>query len=124
MRLQTLTAVAAWAVVSACQTLPGTRTLWSRDTDYKELSEKLSPSAKGYYPGSEEFEKANTRWSNLDVPTVNIVIVPGTENDVVETVSFYNLFTYLYFSSIPSLYSRSHSQRIRARKQRSTIISV
>lgn len=116
MRLQTLTAVAAWAVVSACQTLPGTRTIWSRDADYKELSEKLSSSAKAYYPGSEEFEKANTRWSNLEVPTVNIVIAPHTENDVVETVSFYILFTYLYFSSIPLLYSRSHSHRIRARK--------
>ncbi|CAI7592387.1 unnamed protein product [Penicillium viridicatum] len=90
MRLQTVTAVAAWAVVSACQTLPGTRTIWSRDADYKELSEKLSSSAKAYYPGSEEFEKANTRWSNLEVPTVNIVIAPHTENDVVETVKFAN----------------------------------
>jgi hypothetical protein len=101
MRLQAVTAVTAWAVASACQSLPGTRTIWSRDADYKELSEKLSPSAKAYYPGSDEFEKANTRWSNLEVPTVNIVIVPGTENDVVETVSCYTL-----------LYSRAHGQRI------------
>jgi hypothetical protein len=99
MRLQAVTAVTAWAVASACQSLPGT--IWSRDADYKELSEKLSPSAKAYYPGSDEFEKANTRWSNLEVPTVNIVIVPGTENDVVETVSCYTL-----------LYSRAHGQRI------------
>lgn len=98
MRLQAVTAVAAWAVVSVCQSLPGTRTIWSRDTDYKELSEKLSTSAKAYYPSSDEFKQANTRWSNLKVPTVNIVIVPGTENDVVETVRFYASFIYLYIS--------------------------
>lgn len=63
------------------------RNLWSRDADFKELSEKLSSSAKAYYPGTDEFKAANERWSNLDVPTVNIVVVPGTENDVVETVS-------------------------------------
>lgn len=86
MRLQVVSAVAAWAVTSACQSLPVTRNLWSRDADYKELSEKLSNAAKVYYPGSAEFEKANTRWSNLETPTVNIVVVPSTENDVVETV--------------------------------------
>lgn len=87
MRLQAVTAVAAWAVTSACQSLPITRNLWSRDADYKELSKKLSSAAKVYYPGSDEFEKASTRWSNLELPTVNIVVVPSTENDVVETVS-------------------------------------
>ncbi|PLB48752.1 FAD-binding domain-containing protein [Aspergillus steynii IBT 23096] len=90
MRLQVVTAIAAWAVTSACQSLPVTRNLWSRDADYKELSEKLSTSAKVYYPGSDEFKKASTRWSNLELPTVNIVVVPSTENDVVETVKFAN----------------------------------
>ncbi|KAI9039885.1 putative FAD-dependent oxygenase [Aspergillus affinis] len=84
MRLQVATAVAAWAVTSACQNL------WTRDTDYKELSEKLSSSAKVYYPGSDEFKDASVRWSNLETPTVNVVVVPGTENDVVETVKFAN----------------------------------
>ncbi|RYP58486.1 hypothetical protein DL769_008937 [Monosporascus sp. CRB-8-3] len=84
MRLQVVTAVAALAVTSACQTL------WSRDVDYKALSKKLSSSARVYYPGSDDFEEASTRWSNLDIPTVNIIVVPSTENDVVETVKFAN----------------------------------
>jgi hypothetical protein len=98
MRLQVITAVAAWAVTSACQSLPVTRNLWSRDVDFKALSEKLSSSAKVYYPGSNEFEEASSRWSNLEIPTVNIVVVPSTENDVVETVSF--CFLYLVDLSI------------------------
>ncbi|KAK2469982.1 FAD-linked oxidoreductase chry5 [Fusarium oxysporum f. sp. albedinis] len=84
MRLQVVTAVATLAATSACQTL------WPRDVDYKALSKDLSTSAKVYFPGSDDFETASTRWSNLDVPTVNIVVVPGTENDVVETVKFAN----------------------------------
>jgi hypothetical protein len=92
MRLQVITAVAAWAVTSACQSLPVTRNLWSRDVDFKALSEKLSSTAKVYYPGSNEFEEASSRWSNLEIPTVNIVVVPSTENDVVETVSFCILY--------------------------------
>ncbi|KAE8374731.1 FAD-binding domain-containing protein [Aspergillus bertholletiae] len=87
MAKEVATAVAAWAVTSVCQS---TRNLWSRDADYKELSEKLSSTAKVYYPGTNEFELASTRWSNLEKPTVNIVVVPGTENDVVETVIFAN----------------------------------
>ncbi|KAJ5900120.1 hypothetical protein N7495_004864 [Penicillium taxi] len=90
MRLQVITAVAAWTVTSACQSIPITQNLWSRDVDYKALSGKLSSSAKIYYPGSEGFVEATTRWSNLDTPTVNIVVVPITENDVVETVKFAN----------------------------------
>ena len=103
MRMQVATAVAAWAVTSACQSLPITRNLWSRDADYKDLSEKLSVSAKVYYPGSDEFEQASTRWSNLEKPTVNIVVVPGTENDVVETVSFASYTFLIYLSFSPSV---------------------
>ncbi|KAL4728692.1 FAD-linked oxidoreductase chry5 [Fusarium chlamydosporum] len=84
MRLQVLSSVATLAATSVCQTL------WSRDVDYKALSKELSASAKVYFPGSDDFETASTRWSNLDVPTVNIVVVPSTENDVVETVKFAN----------------------------------
>ncbi|KAE8132843.1 hypothetical protein BDV38DRAFT_287318 [Aspergillus pseudotamarii] len=62
MRLPVGTAVAAWAVTSACQSLP--------------------------YPGSDEFEEASTRWSSLESPTVSIVVVPGTGNGLVETVKF------------------------------------
>ncbi|KAA8642624.1 hypothetical protein EYZ11_009031 [Aspergillus tanneri] len=90
MRLQVVSAVAAWAVSSACQSLSVSRDLWSRDVNYKALSEKLSSSAKVYYPDSDEFEEASSRWSNLEIPTVNIIVVPSTENDVVETVKFAN----------------------------------
>ncbi|KAF4457026.1 FAD binding domain-containing protein [Fusarium austroafricanum] len=84
MRLQVVAAAATLVATAACQTL------WSRDTDYKALSKELSSSAKVYFPGSDDFKNASTRWSNLDLPTVNIVVVPGTENDVVETVKFAN----------------------------------
>lgn len=96
MRLQVLSSVATLAATSVCQTL------WSRDVDYKALSKELSASAKVYFPGSDDFETASTRWSNLDVPTVNIVVVPGTENDVVETVScvlHVYLFAYRFTSN-------------------------
>ncbi|RYP04942.1 hypothetical protein DL764_004154 [Monosporascus ibericus] len=82
MRLQVVTAVTALAATSACQSR------WSRDVDYKALSKMFSSSVKIYYPGSGNFEGASSRWSNLDISTVNIVVVPSTENDVVETVKF------------------------------------
>lgn len=81
MHLQALTGLATLAVTAASQTL------WSRDVDYKALSKELSASAKVYFPGTEDFEAASKRWSNLDKPTANIVVVPATENDVVEIVS-------------------------------------
>lgn len=81
MRLRVFTALATLAATSACQTL------WVRDVDYKTLSKELSSSAKVYFPGSDEFDAASKRWSNLDTPSVNIVVVPATENDVVKIVS-------------------------------------
>lgn len=56
------------------------------DPDLTELGEKLSSTGQIYCPGSTEFDEASERWSVLDAPTVNVVVVPGTENDVVETV--------------------------------------
>ncbi|KAM0345655.1 hypothetical protein ACHAPU_006309 [Fusarium lateritium] len=84
MRLQVFTAVATLAASSSGQTV------WSRDVDYKTFGKELSQTAKVYYPGSDEFNSASTRWSNLELPTVNIVVVPGTEDDVVKTVQFAN----------------------------------
>lgn len=48
----------------------------------------LSNSTLIYLPGTPEFIAASARWSVLDAPTPNIVVVPGTENDVVLTVNF------------------------------------
>lgn len=53
-----------------------------------ELVKNLSDSAEVYFPGSSEFEAASTRWSELDEPNVNVVVVPGTAEDVAQTVSY------------------------------------
>lgn len=54
--------------------------------DYSKLAEQLSSTASIYWPGSEQFNDITLRWSNLSVPIANIVVVPGTEDDVVKTV--------------------------------------
>ncbi|KAF7589612.1 hypothetical protein BBP40_004026 [Aspergillus hancockii] len=92
--MEVVTALAVWAITSACQNIPSShnwaRGLCPRANDVRELGEKLSRTAKVYFPGSDEFEVASTRWSVLGAPKVNIVVVPATENDVVETVKFAN----------------------------------
>ncbi|KAI1424339.1 putative FAD-dependent oxygenase [Xylaria sp. FL1777] len=50
------------------------------------LGSVLSTAAAVHLPGSDEFVAATTRWSQLDTPTVNLVVVPATENDVAHTV--------------------------------------
>jgi hypothetical protein len=55
--------------------------------DVKSLSPHLSPVAKIYLQGSNEFTNCTVRWSNLQPPTPNIVIAPGTEKDVAQIVS-------------------------------------
>ncbi|KAE8377935.1 hypothetical protein BDV26DRAFT_262436 [Aspergillus bertholletiae] len=94
LKMELVAAVAAWAVTSACENVPianhWIRGLCPRSNDLHDLGVKLSPTAKVYYPGSDEFDAASTRWSVLAAPKVNIVVVPGTENDVVETVKFAN----------------------------------
>ncbi|KAA8641456.1 hypothetical protein EYZ11_002260 [Aspergillus tanneri] len=79
-KLQALT-VAAWAVSAACA---------KGCNSTRELGAKLSQNAKIYCPSSAEFKEASIRWSNLDIPKVNVVVVPGTEKDVVETVKYAN----------------------------------
>jgi hypothetical protein len=56
---------------------------------YSQLASKLSSTAEIYSPGSDSFDAAIARWSNASVPVANVVVVPGTENDVVETASFF-----------------------------------
>jgi hypothetical protein len=91
-KVEVITAVAAWVITSACQNVPVARN-WlrgvsPRGVDVNALAQKLSSTAKIYHPGSVEFEEASARWSVLDAPQVNVVVVPGTENDVAETVNF------------------------------------
>ncbi|KAE8149095.1 FAD-binding domain-containing protein [Aspergillus avenaceus] len=87
LKLEVVTALATWAITSTCHSVQG---VYPRGYDVKDLGQKLSNTAKVYYPGSDEFTTATTRWSVLDTPTINLVVVPGTENDVVETVKFAN----------------------------------
>jgi hypothetical protein len=54
--------------------------------DYSELAHKLSGTAQIYVSGTETFDDLVERWSNLSTPVANVVVVPGNENDVVETV--------------------------------------
>ncbi|KAH8887629.1 FAD-binding domain-containing protein [Thozetella sp. PMI_491] len=95
LKMEVLTAVAAWALSSTCMNLPVPRS-WlggncaKRDSDFAALSEKLSSTAQIYFPGSAEFTQLSARWSVLDTPTVNVVVVPTTENDIVETIKYAN----------------------------------
>lgn len=58
--------------------------------DVKTLVPYLSPASKIYLPGSTEFTTHTVRWSNLEPPTPNVVIVPGIEGDVAKIVSSEN----------------------------------
>lgn len=98
LKIELITAVAAWALSAASLTFPSgiEGGLCPRgDADLEALGKKLSSSAKVYSPGSSGFKDVTTRWSALEEPKVNIVVVPGTENDVVETVC---KISYLYIS--------------------------
>lgn len=50
------------------------------------LQRKLSPGAEVYLPCSEEFDNLTKRWSALEKPEPNVVVVPANEQDVVTTV--------------------------------------
>ncbi|KAI1179287.1 putative FAD-dependent oxygenase [Nemania sp. FL0916] len=53
---------------------------------FQILKTSLSPKSLLYLPGSNGFSNVTTRWSELDAPTPNIVVVPATEDDVAHTV--------------------------------------
>ncbi|KAF4996415.1 hypothetical protein FDECE_12451 [Fusarium decemcellulare] len=89
-QLKLLTAIAAWATTAACAATPTPGLRGNCPSDISKLGDKLSKSAKIYYPGTDEFDEATTRWSVLGAPRVNVVVVPGTEKDVVETVKYAN----------------------------------
>ncbi|OQE25457.1 hypothetical protein PENSTE_c006G05090 [Penicillium steckii] len=86
--MKLLTVVAAWASIAAGSALQGSCS--SCDIDLKALGKSLSSTAKVYCPGTSGFKNVTTRWSVLEEPKVNVVVVPGTENDVVETVKYAN----------------------------------
>lgn len=56
----------------------------------RKLGPKLSSNAQIILPSSEQFDEVTARWSLLKKPHVNVAVVPATENDVVEIVSWTN----------------------------------
>lgn len=93
--MEVIAAAAAWAINSACQNVPAAQD-WlgsicpSRTIDAEKLGVKLSPTAKIYRSGSEEFGIAAKRWSSLKTPKVDVVVVPTTDEDVAESVIAFN----------------------------------
>ncbi|PGH06143.1 hypothetical protein GX51_02531 [Blastomyces parvus] len=87
LKLQ-LAALVAWTTAVANQVNPFSSNNPHARVDFTELGRTLSSTAEIYLPGSDEFNVAVTRWSNLAVPVANVVVVPGTEADVVKTVKF------------------------------------
>ncbi|KAJ5779442.1 hypothetical protein N7457_007162 [Penicillium paradoxum] len=91
-----ISAIAAWGFSAACHGFPiGCKDIEGGhcprgDADLDALGKNLSSSAQVYFPGSSGFSDATTRWSALAEPTVSVLVVPGTENDVVETVRYAN----------------------------------
>ncbi|KAI6353213.1 hypothetical protein MCOR25_009109 [Pyricularia grisea] len=82
-----LSSIASGLDVNVARSLSG---VCPRDTEYAKLGCSLSPESKMYFPGSAEFTAASTRWSNLAPPTVDVVVVPATEDDVSKTVKYAN----------------------------------
>ncbi|KAI0539190.1 putative FAD-dependent oxygenase [Xylaria digitata] len=78
-------------LLSACALGAASRNSFPADCGSPEefsqgLRNSLSSAAAIYLPGSEEFEEVTTRWSQFDIPTVNVAVVPATEDDVAKTV--------------------------------------
>jgi hypothetical protein len=90
--MQFLVTVAAGIMGNFCPTLATVtgsvffESLCNLGSVSSELSSRLSSGAHIYYPGSENFTKATTRWSSLDAPNATVIVEVATENDVVETV--------------------------------------
>ncbi|KAK4169994.1 hypothetical protein QBC43DRAFT_340517 [Cladorrhinum sp. PSN259] len=55
-------------------------------TDFWNLGKSLSKDAEIFLPTSPGWTSVSQRWSNVGTPTVNITILPATENDVVKIV--------------------------------------
>lgn len=60
--------------------------------DVKALAPHLSPSAELYVQGSDAFDAYTIRWSNLDPPSPNVVVVVSNEQDVAKTVRTWRLY--------------------------------
>ena len=93
-QIKAFMAVSAWnlALNAAYQTINNESSLnsslcYGQTETVEMLWSRLSRNSKIYCPQSPEFDRATARWSALEAPKVNIVVVPSTEKDVAETVS-------------------------------------
>lgn len=77
-----IVALSAYVAVAVSKSVP------SYAPVYTDLAAKLSKTALIYSPGTDSFAAAVARWSNSSIPVSNLVVVPGTEADVIEIVSF------------------------------------
>lgn len=104
LQMELLVAVGAWASSSVCRSAsPDSRMgtlgslLCNRGDTYYDLTPleaRLSQNASVIYPNdTATFEYATSRWSSYETPTISVVVVPGTENDVAETVGRADIYT-------------------------------
>jgi hypothetical protein len=56
--------------------------------DVELLSKHLDRNIDIYIPGDSLFEAFTVRWSNLERPTPNVVVIPRTEKQVSKIVSY------------------------------------
>lgn len=68
--------------------------------DIQALAENLSENAEVYVPGDEPFAALTVRWSNLDPPTPNVVVVAAIEEDVSQTVSCTLFLSYPFIHTV------------------------
>ncbi|KAI1734955.1 putative FAD-dependent oxygenase [Xylaria scruposa] len=92
LKMEVIIAVFAWGLSALCQT--GHAMQWlapiRQPNATAELASRLSANAQIYFPGSDGFAEATSRWSSFKAPGINLVVVPSVEHDVSETVKYAN----------------------------------
>ncbi|KAI1749587.1 FAD binding domain protein [Xylaria castorea] len=91
--MEVVAAIAAWAISATCRNIAPTNSLWGicpGSFDAAELHARLSSGAQVFLSGSGGYTNATNRWSVLDAPEANVVVVPSVEEDVAETVKYAN----------------------------------
>ncbi|KAI0521823.1 FAD binding domain protein [Xylaria bambusicola] len=98
--MEVVVAAVAWALSAVCGSFPPSNTLGLCGGKPIEslLRGKLSAGAQIYLSGSDGYAKATNRWSVLDAPTTNIVVVPSVANDVSEIVKVANSMNVPYLA--------------------------
>ncbi|AEO63152.1 uncharacterized protein THITE_2108049 [Thermothielavioides terrestris NRRL 8126] len=88
----TASAAPAEAVLATSAATPSAPPAAATSAAHCSLSdlEKQLSGIEIYLPGSDQFTQYSARWSNVGAPIVNVTVLPATENDVVQIVSFAN----------------------------------